>query len=180
MRTRIITRADIDDVEIRQLYESAFPKEEQIPWNSLMRLTATLSLDFTAYYNDEQFIGLTIVYPRQQGKPVWFWYFAVCEEYRGKGYGQQILLQLKEKYEKSAMILDMESPEQVCDNSAQRKRRRDFYLRNGFRETGVMRSFKGVEYTIMICGEGTFTTKDYDDILNELRAFWTAMPNADK
>ena len=78
------------------------------------------------------------------------------------------------------MILDMESPEQVCDNSAQRKRRRDFYLRNGFRETGVMRSFKGVEYTIMICGEGTFTTKDYDDILNELRAFWTAMPNADK
>ena len=61
MRTRIITRADIDDVEIRQLYESAFPKEEQIPWNSLMRLTETLSLDFTAYYNEEQFIGITIV-----------------------------------------------------------------------------------------------------------------------
>ena len=71
-----------------------------------------MPLDFTAYYDGEDFIGFTIVYPRKQFN--WFWYFAVCEEIRGKGYGQQILTQLIEKYKGKTCVLDMESPTQVC------------------------------------------------------------------
>ena len=117
---------------------------------------------------------MTIVYPRAQFN--WFWYFAVPESLRGKGIGQRILSQLLEKYRGQSNILDMESPEQVCDNSAQRKRRHAFYLRNGFRDTGVSKSFKGIDYTIMMIGEGTFTQRDYDQIINELRSYWDAMP----
>ena len=54
-----------------------------------------MPLDFTAYYDDEDFIGFTIVYPRKQFN--WYWYFAVRDELRGKGYGQKILTQLIEK-----------------------------------------------------------------------------------
>ena len=36
--------------QIKQLYETAFPKDEQIPWNDLLRLIDPMSLDFTAYY----------------------------------------------------------------------------------------------------------------------------------
>ena len=173
--------------DVRCLYESAFPKEEQIPWKDLMRLMKTMSLDFTVYYEDcdafaeansaaesSRLLGLTIVYPRKQFN--WFWYFAVPEELRGQGIGQRILLQLIEKYSGQSMILDMESPEQVCENSEQRKRRHAFYLRNGFRDTGVGKSFKGIDYTIMMIGEGTFTQHDYDQIIDELRSFWDAMP----
>ena len=141
--------------DVRCLYESAFPKEEQIPWKDLMRLMKTMSLDFTVYYEDGNLVGLTIVYPRKQFN--WFWYFAVPEELRGQGIGQRILTQLIEKYGGQSNILDMESPEQVCENSEQRKRRHAFYLRNGFRDTGVGKSFKGIDYTIMMNGEGTFT-----------------------
>ena len=38
--------------DVRRLYESAFPKEEQIPWKDLMRLVKTMSLDFSVYYED--------------------------------------------------------------------------------------------------------------------------------
>ena len=160
--------------DVRRLYESAFPKEEQIPWKDLMRLMKTMSLDFTVYYEDGNLVGLTIVYPRKQFN--WFWYFAVPEELRGQGIGQRILTQLIEKYKCQSNILDMESPEQVCENFEQRKRRHAFYLRNGFRDTGVGKSFKGIDYTIMMNGEGTFTQHDYDLIIDELRSYWDAMP----
>ena len=161
--------------EVRRLYEAAFPKEEQIPWKDLMRLMKTMSLDFTVYYEDGNLVGLTIVYPRSQFN--WFWYFAVPEELRGQGIGQRILTQLIERYKGKSDILDMESPEQVCENSKQRKRRHAFYLRNGFRDTGVGKSFKGIDYTIMMNGEGTFTQSDYDLIIDELRSYWDAMPS---
>ncbi|MBR5118576.1 MAG: GNAT family N-acetyltransferase [Muribaculaceae bacterium] len=159
---------------LRRLYETAFPEEEQIPWGDLMRLVDVMPLDFTAYYDNEQLMGFTIVYPRRSFN--WFWYFAVPEQMRGRGVGQIILSQLIEKYKDCTNILDMESPEQECENQSVRRRRHDFYLRNGFRDTGVGRSFKGIDYTIMIMGDGTFTMKDYDDIIAELRSFWNAMP----
>ena len=186
MRPVQLNPADVNE-DVRRLYETAFPKEEQIPWKDLMRLMKTMSLDFTVYYKDcdgfaddksaaglSRLLGLTIVYPRPQFN--WFWYFAVPEELRGQGIGQRILTQLIERYKGKSDILDMESPEQVCENSKQRKRRHAFYLRNGFRDTGVGKSFKGIDYTIMMNGEGTFTQRDYDLIIDELRSFWDAMP----
>ena len=34
-----------DDEQIRQLYETAFPEDEQIPWEDLMRLVGEMPLD---------------------------------------------------------------------------------------------------------------------------------------
>ena len=45
-----ITSASVDDEELKQLYQTAFPKNEQIPWDDLMRLVEEMHLDFTAYY----------------------------------------------------------------------------------------------------------------------------------
>ena len=156
--------------KIKQLYETAFPEDEQIPWDDLMRLVEEMPLDFTAYYDGEDFIGFTIVYPRKSFN--WFWYFAVREELRGKGYGQQILTQLIERYEGQPFVLDMESTTQVCDNLEQRKHRHAFYLRNGFRDTNVYRTYNDITMTIMMRGEGTFTMQDWDDIIHELQQFW--------
>ena len=169
MTIRQITVANVD-IKIKRLYETAFPDGEQIPWDDLMRLVGEMPLDFTAYYDDEEFIGFTIVYPRKAFN--WYWYFAVCEELRGKGYGQKILSQLIEHYKGQTSVLDMESPTQVCDNQNQRKRRHNFYLRNGFRDTNVYRSYNDITMTIMMMGEGTFTMQDWDEITNELKQFW--------
>ena len=162
---------------IRDLYETAFPPEVQFLFYDLLYLLDMMHLDFTAYYEGEKLVGFTIVYPRKSFN--WFWYFAVSDKLRGKGYGQQILSMLMNRYKDSTNILDMESPEQVCENVEQRQRRHAFYLRNGFRDTGIGKSFDGVDMTILINGTGTFTMQDYDDVLNELRSFWSSMPNTD-
>ena len=166
-----MTAANANDKQLRRLYETAFPVDEQIPWDDLMRLIGKMSLDFTAYYDGEEFIGFTIVYPRKSFN--WYWYFAVREELRGKGYGQQILSQLIDRYKGQTCVLDMESPyQQPCDNIEQRKRRHEFYLRNGFRDTDVYRTYNDITMTVMMMGSGTFTMQDWDDITNELKRFW--------
>ncbi len=190
-----ITTANANDEKLKQLYETAFPKEEQIPWDDLVRLIDEMHLDFTAYYDDAILIGFTIVYPRpsltssssvatqpcssELGRPSllrplnWYWYFAVMEKLRGKGLGQQILNQLKDKYMVQSCVLDMESPRQECANKEQRQRRHAFYLRNGFRDTNVYRCWDDLEMTIMMMGPGTFTLQDWDEIVGELRKYWT-------
>ena len=193
MTTRRITAANADE-KIKQLYDTAFSEGEQIPWEYLIRLVEEMPLDFTAYYDGEEFIGFTIVYPWKSFN--WYWYFAVRQELRGKGYGQRILTQLIERYKGQTCVLDMESPTQVCDNIDQRKRRHAFYLRNGFRDTNVYRTYNDITMTIMMMGKGTlaspssdatqpsssklgqpslfprFTMQDWDDIIHELKRYW--------
>lgn len=195
MTTKQITAANANE-QIKQLYQTAFPEDEQIPWEDLVRLIGDMHLDFTAYYevteqreqsqacldsaesrrnstegHEENFIGFTIVFPHEPYN--WYWYFAVLPELRGQGKGQEILTTLIEKYKGKTCVLDMESPRQECDNKAQRECRHEFYLRNGFRDTNLYKRFDVVEMTIMMMGEGTFTMQDWDDIVGELRKFWT-------
>lgn len=65
MVVKQITASNADE-KTKQLYETAFPEDEHIPWDDLMRLIEEMPLDFTAYYDGETFIGFTIVYPRKQ------------------------------------------------------------------------------------------------------------------
>lgn len=175
MKAKRLTSISACKEEIRCLYESAFPEKEQIPYEDLLQLVDRMNLDFTAYYKGADFVGFTIVYPRDTFN--WFWYFAVKEDLRGNGCGQQILSMLIEKYKGCSNILDMESPEQECENREQRRRRSDFYLRNGFCNTGVGKSFEGVDYVILQNGDRVFTLQDYEEVLDELRSAWSRMPD---
>lgn len=166
------TSAQADNIQIKQIYETAFPENEQIPWEHLVRLIDDMHLDFTVYEDNYQPVGFTIVYPRPKAN--WFWYFAVKEELRGRGLGQQILNMLIKKYAGQTNVLDMESPSQnPCPNPEQRSRRHSFYLRNGFRDSRLFKTYENIEMTIMMVGPGEFTMADWDQMTDELRQHWT-------
>ena len=172
MTSRILAPEDIAQrSDLRALYESAFPDEERIPWNDLLRLVREMPLEFAEYRDGEGLLGLTIVYPRPRLS--WFWYFAVPEQRRGRGIGQRILSALLARYEGRSAVLDMEDPAQPgAPNPEQRRRRAAFYRRNGFRETDVGKSFGPVAMTILLRGDDTFTMSDYDTLLAEIFRFW--------
>lgn len=175
-----INRSNADNAQLRQLYESAFPVEEQIPYDELIDLLDTMDIDYTAYYDGEMLVGLTMVLrlPRFN----WGWYFTVRETMRGKGYGQEILTAVLEKYhEQRPFIIDIESPLQPdAPNPEQRRRRHAFYLRNGMKDTGTSRSWEGLTFTILTNSDEPFTQQDYDDIVAALRASWENMPGKEE
>ena len=177
MRPVQINSSNADVEQLRQLYDTAFPAEERIPYDDIIHLLDVMNIDYTTYYDEETLVGLTMILrlPRFN----WGWYFAVREDLRGKGYGQAILTAILNKYreESRPFILDIESPLQTdAPNPVQRKRRHAFYLHNGLRDTGTCRTYNGITFTILSSSDAPFTSKDYDDIVAALRAAWERMP----
>ncbi len=171
-----INSGNADNEELRRLYETAFPEQEQIPYEELIELLEKMDIDYTAYYDDDVLVGLTMALrlPRYN----WAWYFAVRDELRGKGYGQGILSMVLEKYRNGhPFIIDIESPYQPdAPNPEQRRRRHAFYVRNGFKDTPTSRTWDGLTFTILTNSDEPFTQQDYDDIVAALRAVWENMP----
>ena len=171
-----INSGNADNEELRRLYETAFPEQEQIPYEDLIELLDKMDIDYTAYYDDDMLVGLTMVLrlPRYN----WAWYFAVRDELRGKGYGQGILSMVLEKYRNGhPFIMDIESPYQPdAPNPEQRRRRHAFYVRNGFKDTPTSRTWDGLTFTILTNSDEPFTQQDYDEIVAALRAVWENMP----
>lgn len=177
MEIKHIDSGHANDPELRQLYETAFPVEEQIPYGDLIYLPDKVDIDYNAYYDNGVFVGFTMVLRLPQYN--WGWYFAVRKELRGKGYGQEILTALLQKHrEGNPFIIDIESPTQAdAPNGEQRRRRHAFYKRNGLKDTMTSRTFEGITYTIMTNSDKPFTQQDYDYILTTLRSVWENMPN---
>lgn len=132
-----------------RLYFSAFPRIER---HSLVELHGAASKDRADYlaFTDEgdgnpvpKFLGLAYVIVR--GDVAFLLYFAIAQRLRNSGYGAAILDLLQKKYEGLDLVLLIESLEQKCNNMEIRKRRKQFYLANGMRETGLTQLTSGNE-----------------------------------
>ena len=88
-------------------------------------------------------------------------YFAVSRDKRSAGIGSQALKFLMERYPYAQIVTEFETPDDSCDNNAFRIRRRDFYLRNGFYETGWYSFYDDTEFTIA-CSEPVFDKKGFE------------------
>ena len=177
MRLVQINSGNADDLELRRLYETAFPEQEQIPYDDLIHLLDVMDIDYTAYYEGEILVGFMMVLRLPNYN--WGWYFAVREELRGKGYGKGILSDTLDKYHnRNPYIIDIESPLQTdAPNPEQRKRRHAFYLRNGMKDTGAYRTYNGITFTILSSSDEPFSEQDYEYIVAALRAAWDKIPS---
>lgn len=52
MTTKQITAVNADE-QIKQLYQTAFPEDEQIPWEDLVRLIAEMHLGFILFIGQQ-------------------------------------------------------------------------------------------------------------------------------
>lgn len=117
---------------VRQLYLTAFPKEERIPW-PLLRLNARRNgVDLTAFLDGDTFCGFT--YSVTAGNLHFLLFFAVADNLRSKGYGTAILSLLKEEY--GTVVLNIEPFVADAPNLPERHHRYGFYRHNGFYDTG--------------------------------------------
>lgn len=89
-------------------------------------------------------------------------YFAVISDMRGQGIGSEFLRLLKDILKGTEMVMcEAENPSgSEEDELIIRQRRVNFYLRNGFVETGVTASVYGVDYILLDFDLGRKHTKD--------------------
>lgn len=117
--------------QAHSLYLQAFPKSERVPWWVLRLLSRREGIDLTAWMDKDVFCGFTCsVTVDGLYFPV---FFAVNEALRGKGYGSQILTQIRQAH--SRVSLNVEVLDPSAPNYPERQRRFAFYQKNGFVDT---------------------------------------------
>lgn len=59
-------------------------------------------------------------------------------------------------------------PDDSAPNKEQREKRRSFYQKNGYRETGLFLSYLGVDYEVFCMGEN-FDADSFKDMMKTIR-----------
>lgn len=128
--------------KVKALYHEAFPEIERLPLTMLHLMALKSNIDFLAVYDDDVFVGLLYLVSNQTNTLLY--YLAVNQTLRSKGYGSQILTWLKTN-KTSVISLIMETVHEPCDDLEKRLARKNFYLRNGFIDTGYyMKDYAGI------------------------------------
>lgn len=120
---------------IKRTYLEAFPRSERKPFGLMKWKAKQGVMEFLTILEHGRPVGLAITVLHKD--MVLLDYFAVHKAYRGKGFGSEALGLLQKQYEGRRFLLEIELPEENAPNQAERLKRRDFYLRNHMRETGM-------------------------------------------
>lgn len=150
-----------DLAAVRTLYESAFPEDERMAFDRLTGMQDALHR-MLVWYDGETLAGITFTF--QHEGLTYLSYLAVDGRLRGKGYGSQILQVLKRMYPR--IVIDIERIRKETDTEQIRRKR--FYERAGFRETGVFYYIWYVDYELLCTGR-TVTAEEWDRLIH---AFW--------
>lgn len=149
--------------EIVDLYLQAFPENERTPLDMLLS-DGEDGKDLLAFYNDNTFCGFAQLLTNWDLTHIL--YFAILEPLRGQGFGGKCLQTICQFKHGNRVIADIERPDVAAENIDQRQQRKQFYLRNGFKETQVRYNWHGEAYEILSAG-GDVTTEEF-------HAFWKA------
>lgn len=150
--------------ELKALYKEAFPKEERKPFVFIEKLQKEGKCVIHSAVEGGKFAGLAIIL--QDEEFALLDYLAVNPEIRGSGIGSKMLDELKKIYGDKCLFLERETVLKNCDNPEQRNRRRHFYLKNGFSDSGIFINVYTVDMTLMTFGR-SITFEKYSNFLRK-------------
>ena len=156
---------------IHSLYESAFPPDERMPFERILekRDEGKMRL-FSVESEDGEFLGFANI-TLCLDDVLALNYFAILPEKQGRGYGTEVIVELKKRYPERSIVIDIEDDEVESDNPEQRRRRRLFYERMGFFAMPYRLSIFGVPSIIMSSGR-TYSLEQYKEIFAEVFSAW--------
>lgn len=105
---------------------------------------------FLALLDDDTLVGFIVVQTFEN--LAYLFFLAIDADSRGKGYGSRAIETLKAEYPNKTHTADFEITDDNALNAEKRKKRRIFYQRNGYRETGLFLSYLCVDYEVFCYG----------------------------
>lgn len=164
MDVRNVTQEVEEIKELEQLYYSSFPEEERVPFSVLLLDADEKEQDFISFFVRGIFVGFA--YLVKHKSMVLLLFLAVKPELRSQGIGSAILQEIYGRYSEGTILLDIESVYEEVDDLAERKVRKNFYLRNGFSSAGIGFHLLGTDYEVLFRGNkitGDMCQEIYDE-----------------
>lgn len=166
LTTEIVTKNRTYFAELEVLAKEAFPPEEYLSPSTLLEMSQGENFDFIALLDNENFVGFMVV--QTHNRMAYLFFLAIASQFRGNGYGGKAIALLKDLYPDKTQVVDFEMPDPTAQNNAQRLKRRQFYLRNGYKETGLFLSYFGVDYEVMSMSDD-FNDDDYKALMKSIQ-----------
>jgi len=133
---------------VREIYLVSFPREERMPFFLMCLLAKMPQTQFLAFREGEQVCGFA--YLAVLDGMAFLLFLAVDPALRSRGYGSAILREIAALYPDCKRLVSIERCDAPADNAAQRLRRRQFYLRNGYAQTGYLVELSGQKQEILL------------------------------
>lgn len=134
-------------LQIKEIYENSFPNSERFPFWIIKKCAKrnNVRLDAIINHNTDKIIGMCFLIFYDD--IVYLMYMAIDKKCRNKGFGSLVLRDLILRQADTSILLCIEKPSTEKEDI--KARRKGFYLRNGFYETGCFIEDTGVEYEFL-------------------------------
>lgn len=157
-------KVKLSDKEVKKIYVDSFSKEERMPFALMLLLTKITRTEFLAFYDENILCGF--IYMAAVSNITFIMFFAVDKRLHSKGYGSQILKEVQTIYPDNKIIVTIERCDVEAENIKDRIRRKNFYIKNGFTETGYFTELSKIEQEIII-RNGDFSSEEFSNFLRE-------------
>ena len=148
--------------DIEPLYLSAFPINERPPADYYFSSFNNRKNILYGFYEKETFVGFVSI---SLYKDICYIFFlAVSASIRNKGYGSKILSILKEMYKDYVLLLCYEEVDEKYNDYENRKRREEFYMKNGFKKNPLKTNEFGVIFQTAYIGNHIVAFEEYKKI----------------
>ena len=161
-----ITESNRFWIQVNALAKEAFPSKEYLAPSKLVKMAEADNFDFWALSDKDSFVGFMAVQTHRN--LAYLFFLAIDSSCRSKGYGSSAIETMKATYPNKKHIVDFEMLDDTSDNNEQRTKRREFYLRNGYKETGLFLSYLGVDYEVF-CMAAEFDEEEFKDMMKNIQ-----------
>lgn len=161
LRVEKVTRKN---KKVKEVYMDSFPKKERMPYLMMLLMAKKEDTNFLAFYDEDVFCGF--VYMARSNNIIFVMFLAVDRNIRSKGYGSKILNEIFSLYPNDKIIISIERCDVDAEDIDIRLRRKDFYLRNGFIESGYLIELEHIKQEIIV-KNGQFDKDEFSSFLKK-------------
>lgn len=166
LNTEYITEQSRFWNKVNALAKEAFPPEEYLVPKEIVNMAQNGNYDFLALLDKNEFVGFMVV--KIYKDMTYLFFLAIDKNSREKGYGSRAIETLKAKYQNKTHTVDFEMTDEKASNYEQRVKRKNFYLRNVYTETGLFLSYLGVDYEVLCIGND-FIIDDFKEMMKTIQ-----------
>lgn len=124
---------NVTDPRFMRLFSISFPENEKIPLRNLRRTFGRGGV-LRMFYDSDRFVG--ICYTFEANGIIFLVYLATVPELQSMGYGSEILDYMATEKKNRYMFLVLEQENGTPAEMKICRRRKEFYRRNGWKDTG--------------------------------------------
>ncbi len=151
----------IDDVI--PLYLEAFPEDERPQVFIFKRTCKRKNSELITFYENNEFVGFALLSFYED--LAYLYFLAVSSNKRNQGFGAKILKSLFDRYQDTTIFLLHEEIDNKYPDNEMRKRRKGFYLRNGFIDNKLKVNEFGVTYDSCYHGSHIVSFEQYYSLM---------------